>query len=129
MGKASQYLFILITIYGFLLLAGLLNGGILSIILHPELIRSSPLWLAVISALTLFGAVSTITLGILPSTKFDQGVSIGVTLLIADMIFESSIGIFNALHSVSPALSILICAPIIIVGALAVFEWWRTPMV
>jgi hypothetical protein len=130
MGKASQYLFILVTVYGFLLLAGIINSGFVSVfILHPELIRTSGIWTAIYSALMLFGGISVITLGLIFPQKLDQGVSIGITLIIADIIFECSIGIFNALKQTSPALAMLLCAPIILVGALAAFEWWRTPMV
>lgn len=81
------------------------------------------------SGLTLFGAATAITLGVIIPQKLDQGVSIGVTLAIADILFECSIGIYQALYQYSQPMAILLCAPVIIIGALAVFEWWRSPLV
>ena len=137
MGKMTTFLVIMIGMTLLFYFAGLLqdcradgtcecetaNCGLLALLTHPENIQTSDMWVKIIlsvEGLALVGAVIfTAFVG-----RLDLAVVAPVAIFLGNILWDF-LKVFTVVYEAAPVLAILFFAPMLILFAVTILDWWR----
>lgn len=125
--KTTTYLMLMSGIMMLFYFTGLLgnspNNLLLNLVLNPEALMSTPLWVKVTLALQGVAATAVVIAGIaIGNTELAVAAPVAVYLFNLGWDF---ISVYQKVYSVNPVIASLFISPIFILYAITAIEWWR----